>query len=52
MKQTKKLTRNQREYLLAHHVDDVAGIRLVEETSKYIKVQNEQGKIMKFIKED
>ena len=41
MKQTKKLTRSQREYLEREHGVDVRALnaRLVEETSSYIKIQ-------------
>ena len=40
MKQTKKLTRNQREYLKRYHNVDTSKARLVEETKDYIKVQS------------
>lgn len=43
MKQTKKLTRNQKECLSAHNlkVDDW---RLIEETEFYLKIINKDGK--------
>lgn len=51
MKQTKKLTRNQREYLERHYHIDTTGVRLVEETKDYIKVQMTDGTIKEFSKE-
>ena len=50
MKQTKKLTRNQREYLEKHHKLDCHKLRLVEETNHYIKVQNEKGEVIQYDK--
>ena len=51
MKQTKKLTRNQREFIARKYHVDTHGMRLVEETKKYIKVQLESGEIKEFSKE-
>lgn len=51
MKQTKKLTRGQREYLERHHHVDTLKARLVEETKEYIKVQFDGGVIIKYPKE-
>ena len=48
MKQTKKLTRNQREYLRRYHNVDTSKARLVEETKDYISVQFEDGSIIKY----
>ena len=39
MKQTKKLTRSQREYLEKEHKVDTTKARLVEETKSYLTVQ-------------
>ena len=44
MKQTKKLTRNQRTFLLKHHID-IEGVRVVSETNEaivYITKDGEQ----------
>lgn len=49
MKQTKKLTRGQREYLQKHGVQ-IDGCRLVEETVEYIDFQNKKGEIERFWK--
>lgn len=51
MKQTKKLTRNQREYLRRYHNVDTPKARLVEETKEYIKIQIDGGVIIKYDKE-
>ena len=51
MKQTKKLTRNQREYLERYHNVDTSKARLVEETKDYIRVQFDGGVIIKYDKE-
>lgn len=51
MKQTKKLTRNQREYLERYHNVDTSKARLVEETKDYIRVQIDGGVIIKYDKE-
>ena len=51
MKQTKKLTRNQREYLRMYHNVDTSKARLVEETKDYIRVQFDDGVIIKYDKE-
>ena len=42
MKQTKKMTRGQHEYLQRHHVD-TTGCRLIKETNEYIKFQKPNG---------
>ena len=48
MKQTKKLTRNQREFLDNKcHVDPV-GVRLIEDTKDYLKVQLMSGRIVSY----
>ena len=39
MKQTKKLTRNQREFLENKCHIDYVGVRLIEDTRDYLKVQ-------------
>lgn len=49
MKQTKKLTRNQREFLERIGVD-TDGVRLVEDTRDYITVQHKNGNIETFWK--
>lgn len=50
MKQTKKLTRNQREFLDNKcHVDPV-GVRLIEDTKDYLKVQLMSGAIKTYDK--
>lgn len=49
MKQTKKFTRGQREYLQKHKVD-TNGCRLVEETKEYIKFQKPNGEVETFWK--
>lgn len=51
MKQTKKLIRGQREFLERHYDIDTVGVRLVEETKDYIKVQFMSGAIKEFSKE-
>lgn len=51
MKQTKKLTRNQREFLEKKHGVDTTKARLVEETKDYLKVQIDGGVIIKYDKE-
>lgn len=43
MKQTKKLTAKQHNYLQKHCGIDTKGVRLVEETKDYIKVQMPNG---------
>lgn len=45
MKQTKKLTRNQREFLIRRKIDS-DGVRVVEETNDFIKVQKPDGTIL------
>lgn len=52
MKQTKKLTVRQSKYLQKHHNIDTNGVRLVEETNEYIKVQMMSGNILTFKKGD
>lgn len=52
MKQTKRLTRNQREYLEKHHNVDTSKVRLVEETKDYITVQFDDGAIFKYYKKE
>ena len=49
MKQTKKLTRNQREYLQKYGVD-TQGCRLVEETKAYIDFLKPSGEVERFWK--
>ena len=49
MKQTKKLTRGQIEYLQKHHVN-TEGCRLVEETKDYIEYMKPNGEINRFMK--
>ena len=51
MKQTKKLTWRQREFLEKEYHIDTVGVRLVEETKEYIKVQMMSGDIKTFSKE-
>ena len=51
MKQTKKLTRGQREFLEKYYCIDTIGVRLVEDTKDYIKVQLMNGEIKEFSKE-
>lgn len=51
MKQTKKLTRNQREFLEKNYSLDIKGVRLIEETKDYIKVQLENKEIKVYSKE-
>lgn len=51
MKQTKKLTRSQKEYLARYHGVDTSNARLVEETKDYIRVQFDGGVIIKYDKE-
>ena len=50
MKQTKKLTRGQREYLKKVHKVDTTKARLVEDTKEYISIQFEDGNIVKYNK--
>ena len=50
MKQTKKLTRSQREFLHKKGVD-TKKCRLVEETKTHIIVQFEEGEIFSYSKE-
>ena len=51
MKQTKKLTRSQREFLIDKGVKNPSLYRLVEETNTYMRVQNVQiGNIKEFTK--
>ena len=50
MKQTKKLTRNQREYLERYHDVDISKARLVEETKDYITILIDD-EIIKYDKE-
>lgn len=52
MKQTKKLTRSQREYLKKKHKVDTTKARLVEETKEYIIIQFEDNTIVKYAKID
>lgn len=48
MKQTKKLTRNQKEFLDRKcHVDPV-GVRLIEDTKDYLKVHLMSGRIVSY----
>lgn len=48
MKQTKKLTRNQKEFLDRKcHIDPV-GVRLIEDTRDYLKVQLMSGRIVTY----
>ena len=49
MKQTKKLTRGQHEYLQRNGVD-TKDCRLVEETNEYIKFQKPNGEVEVFWK--
>lgn len=49
MKQTKKFTRGQREYLQRNHVD-TTGCRLVEETKEFIDFQKPSGEVERFWK--
>ena len=49
MKQTKKFTRGQREYLQKHHVN-IEGCRLVLETKDYIDFQKPSGEVERFWK--
>lgn len=51
MKQTKKLTRNQRIYLEKKHGVDTSKARLVEETKEYIAVQIDGGVVIRYDKE-
>lgn len=51
MKQTKKLTRGQREILHRNGVD-TTNCRLVVETKEYIDYQCEDGSIKRFLKGD
>lgn len=51
MKQTKKLTWRQREFLEKKYHIDTVGVRLVEETKEYLKVQMMSGNIQTFSKE-
>lgn len=51
MKQTKKLTRSQREYLTKKHIP-AEMYRLVEETKDYITIQHMNGDIRKIMKGD
>lgn len=48
MKQTKKLTVRQSKFLQKNYNLDTKGVRLVEETNKYIKVQMPDGDIKVF----
>ena len=51
MKQTKKLTRSQRIFLEREcNIKDTVGIRCVEETKEYLKVQCVKGNIETFWK--
>ena len=51
MKQTKKLTRNQREFLERKYKVDTTNARFVDETKDYIRVQFDGGAIIKYNKE-
>lgn len=51
MKQTKKPTRGQREFLERKYHIDTVGVRIVEETKEYIKVQHMSGNIVAYDKE-
>lgn len=51
MKQTKKLTRSQRQFIQKKGLDTRA-YRVVEETNKYITVQHENGEIKTLQKGD
>lgn len=48
MKQTKKLTRNQREFLNKKCNIDTTGVRLIEDTKEYIKIQLFNGRITSY----
>ena len=50
MKQTKRITRNQRSFLQKKGID-TRGVRVVEETKSYITVQFPDGNIFKYSKE-
>ena len=52
MKQTKKLTRNQREFLEKKIQIDTDGVRLVEDTKDYIMVQHKNGNVETFWKQE
>ena len=45
MKQTKKLTRSQREFLSRNCHIETVGVRLIEDTKDYVKVQLMSGEI-------
>lgn len=49
MKQSKKLTRNQRKFLAKKKIDST-GYRLQEETNKYIKIIDENNNIIEIPK--
>ena len=51
MKQTKKLTRNQREFLEKKYAVDTTKARLVEETKDSLRVQIDGGVIITYLKE-
>ena len=52
MKQTKKLTRNQREFLEKKYKINTRGVRLVEETKDYITVQFPDENVFKYHKKE
>lgn len=39
MKQTKKMTRNQRQFLLKKKIN-IENVRIIEETKEYLKIMN------------
>lgn len=48
MKQTKKLTRNHKEFLSKKCHIDTVGVRLIEDTKNYLKVQLMSGRIVSY----
>ena len=48
MKQTKKLTRNQKKFLDRKCYVDPVGVRLIEDTKDYLKVQLMSGRIVSY----
>lgn len=48
MKQTKKLTRNHKEFLDIKCNVDPVGVRLIEDTRDYLKVQLMSGRIVSY----
>lgn len=51
MKQSKKLTRNQRNYLEKHHVN-TEGVRFIQENSTFFEYVTKDGKTHKIIKQN